>query len=220
MIHLVVKDFYVNRKYILLISLYLGFVLYFMGASDSYILFVMGIISYGTVTRSCYNDDKDRGGIFLKTLPIKASTIVFSKYFLGFVILLFTIILIMLFAIFSGDSPESYYGSIAGAIFTMSLVYAVYLPVFFKLGYMKAITFQTIFFIGIMALSFGIRSFANIAEHSNVINQEQWLIAILVNFIKMISKNTTTLIIIASIISLMMLTISIILSLKFYDKSA
>jgi len=220
MIHLILKDFYVNRKYLVFVFLFLSFTLLSMDNLELSILFVMSVISYGTVARSCYNDDRDRGGIFLRSLPIRASTIVFSKYVLGFVILLVTIAIFLLLSLIRGHGLEIYYGSISVAIFTMSLVYAIYLPVFFKYGYMKAITFQTMFFIGIMLSSAGFRSLTNIAKSSNVIDQDQWLIAILVDFIRMIPRDSTTLMIISCFTSLIMLTISIVLSLKFYNNSS
>lgn len=216
MLHLILKDFYINRKYILMILLYMGFILYSKGTSAPAILFGMSIVSYGILTRSCYCDDKDRGDTFLRTLPIKASTIVLSKYALGVLVMFGASIGLIFLALASGHSLHIYYSSIALSIFTVSLIYTIYLPVFFRYGYMKARTFQTIFFLVIMAASFGLRSLIDIVKSSIPINEGQWLIEPLTNLAKIILTRDVTLILTAIIISLIMLSISIALSLKFY----
>lgn len=217
MIHLVMKDFYVNKTYNLLILLYLGFLLFSKGTSAPAIIFGMSIVSYGMLTRSCFNDDKDRGDIFLRTLPIKASTIVVSKYLFGILVLLVAAVLFVLLAFFGGQNLSIYYASMGVAALSISLVYSIYLPVFFKYGYMKARTFQTIFFLAIMAVSFSLKSLIDIAKSSIPISKGQWLIAPMVNFIETISGSNTLLMVITCAASLVMLTISMILSLKFYD---
>lgn len=216
--HLVMKDFYVNRKYILIAILYLGFALFVTDNLAPSLVFALAI-SYGIVTRSCFNDDKDRGNIFLRILPIRASTIVISKYVLGLIILLMNISIFLLLFLIKGYGLEIYYGSVSMVIFTLSLVYAIYLPVFFKYGYMKAKTFQTIFFIGIMLFSFGFKAFVNLLQSLNILGQGLWLKEALINFIEMFPKDSITLMLLSCFGALIMLTISIIVSLKFYNDS-
>jgi len=218
MMHLVMKDFYVNKKYILIAVLYLGFALFATENLAPSLIFALAI-SYGIVTRSCFNDDKDRGSIFLRTLPIKASTIVISKYVLGLIIIFMNVLILLLFSLIKGNGLESYYGSISMVVFTLSLVYAIYLPVFFKYGYMKATTFQTIFFMGIMLFSFGFGALADIIQ-SISIGQGQWIKEALVNFIEMVPKDSTTLMLITCLVAFIMLTISTVISLKFYNESS
>lgn len=216
MIHLVIKDFYVNRKYILFILLYLGFILYSKSNSVPAMVFGMGIVSYGMLTRSCFNDDKDRGNIFLRTLPIRASTIVLSKYMLGIFILLFATVIFALLALIDGSGMDMYYASIAASSLTMSFTYSIYLPVFFKYGYIQARTFQTAFFIGIMGLSFGFKPLINIAKSAIPIKRGQWFIRPLTNLVSILSKDHEIFLFTAIILSIIMIVISIFLSMKFY----
>ena len=89
MFHLILKDFYISRKYLLLIILIAGFVsgTMFYDSKISGIVFPLVMICYGMLARSCYHDDKDRGDVFLRMMPIKPSTIVFSKYLFGLLLI-------------------------------------------------------------------------------------------------------------------------------------
>jgi len=215
-IHLIAKDLYVNRKYIFFVLLYLFFILYGKGTSAPAVVFGMSVVSYGILTRSCFNDDKDRGDIFLRTLPIKASTIVLGKYALGLIILLFAIALFAILAIIGGHSLYRYYPSISASVFIVAFVYAIYLPVFFKKGYIKAKTFQTIFFICVMAVSFGIRSLIDAVESAMPISQGERLLQPFINTVMFFSENYTILLLAVIMISTMMIAVSICCSLKFY----
>jgi len=218
MIHLVMKDFYVNRKYLLIAVLYLGFALFLTDNLAPTLIFALAI-SYGTVTRSCYNDDKDRGGIFLRALPIRASTVVLSKYLLGLTMILMNVLAFVLHSVIRGQGLETDYGNIMVIIFTLSLVYSVYLPVFFKCGYMKATSFQTIFFIGILVISFGFRALVDFMKSSNPAGG-QWLAQRVLNLAEMLPKDSTTLLILLCSVALVILTISAAISLKIYNDSS
>jgi len=212
------KDLYVNRKYIFIAILYLGFAMFFIPDNQSSSFVFAMAISYGIVTRSCFNDDRDRGGIFLRTLPIRASTIIISKYILGILILLMDILIFILLSIIGGQDLKILYESISLLVFALSLAYSVYLPIFFKYGYMKATTFQTVFFIGIMILSFTIRNLASIIGPLNIAGWQK-SIGALINFIELSAENCATLMLISYFIAFIMLTISAMISLKFYTDS-
>ena len=179
-------------------------------------VFGMGIVSYGMLVRSCFNDDKDRGDIFLRTLPIKASTIVLSKYMLGVLILLFATLLFALLALIGGNGLDEYYASVAASSLTMSFTYSIYLPVFFKYGYIKTRTFQTAFFIAIMGVSFGLKSLINMVKSTIPIEQGQWLIGPLTNLVSILSKDHVLFLFTAIMLSIIMIVMSIFLSMKFY----
>jgi len=202
------KDFYVNKKYILIAIVYLGFVLFVPDNVAPSFIFALAI-SYGIVTRSCFNDDQDRGGIFLRTLPIKASTIVISKYVLGITILLINMAIFTLLSLVRSHDFDMPYENISILILTLSFAYSVYLPVFFRYGYMKATTFQTMFFVGIMLLSFGLSSLRNIVKllYPNDLSC----------FTNILPNNGTTLMILSCFIAIIMLIISAVISLKFYN---
>jgi len=73
--------------------------------------------------------------------------------------------------------------------------------------------------MGIMLFSFGFGALADIIQ-SISIGQGQWIKEALVNFIEMIPKDSTTLLLITCLAALIMLTISTVLSLKFYNDTS
>ncbi|NLU09698.1 MAG: ABC-2 transporter permease [Tepidanaerobacter acetatoxydans] len=215
--HLVIKDLYVNRKYMSFVLLFLAAILVLKGSSAPMVLFGVGITSYGVLIRSCYYDDKDRGDIFLRTLPIKASTIVLSKYILGISVLFIVVAICLLFAILSGQNLDIYFASFAFSILAISIVYAIYLPIFFKYGYVKAATSQSVLFIIIMGASFGFKELINITNFPVPVNQLHRFLTPLINFINEISRSNIILLLTLSAVSLVILAVSAKLSIKFYD---
>ena len=221
MFHLVLKDFYINRKYFLLVILIAGLIsgTMFYESKISGIVFPLVIICYGMLTRSCYYDDKDRGDVFLRMMPIKPSTIVYSKYIFGLLVIVVGVLPYMAIAFLGkpfGLELNIEYGAIATSIFVISFAHSIYLPVFFKYGYMKARTFQTVFYIGIMILSLSLKSLIDTTKSVVPISQRQWLIKPLSNMIKAFSQNSIMSSLVCILISIIMLSISAIISVRLY----
>ena len=222
MFHLVAKDFYINRKYFLLVILIAGLIsgTMFYENNISGIVFPLVMICYGMLTRSCYHDDKDRGNIFLRMMPIKPSTIVFSKYVFGLLVIVVGFFPYMAISFLSkplGLELNIEYGAMAISVFIISFAHSIYLPVFFKYGYMKARTFQTVFYIGIMIVSLSLKSFIETIKLSIPISQGQWLIKPLSYMVKLFSQNNVMSSIMYILISFIMLGISAIASVRLYQ---
>lgn len=222
MFHLVAKDFYINRKYFLLVILIAGLVSGTMFYENNIfgIVFPLVIICYGMLTRSCYYDDKDRGDIFLRMMPIKSATVVFSKYIFGLLVIVMGFFPYMAISFLGkplGLELNIEYGAMAISVFIISFAHSIYLPVFFKYGYMKARTFQTVFYIGIMIVSLSLKSLIETIKLSVPISQVQWLIKPLSNMINVFSKNSVILSLMCILISFIMLAVSAIISVRLYQ---
>lgn len=216
-LHLVIKDFYVNRKYFLLLLLVAGFIFFADKVSGAIIPIIM--ISYGMLSRSCYNDDKDRGDVFLRTLPIKPSHIVFSKYIfgLGVVVIAF---LPYVFMVLTGklnlkSNADSF--SLVIPLLSICFMYAVYLPVFFRYGYVKARTFQTVLYVGLVLASVGLSSLIESVKISIPISQGQSLLKPLNHMAKLVIENDVILLVYAILISCLLLMASVMVSLRLYS---
>ncbi len=209
MIHLVMKDAYVNRKYLLLILILVCFILILSGPSSSVVLFAGGFASYSMLIRSCFYDDKDRGDIFLRTLPIKASTIVLSKYMFLLSMLIIVSGVSLLLSLLIKEDLRAYCMSFMFFIPIISFINAVYLPVFFKYGYEKATTCQTLLFLIMIFLPFGFEKIGSLMQ----VRDFNFLSSI-ISLITSSSIYTTFLAVCA--LSLVMLAISYKFSLKLY----
>lgn len=222
MFHLVAKDFYINRKYFLLVILIAGLVsgTMFYENKISGIVFPLVIICYGMLTRSCYYDDKDRGDIFLRMMPIKPATIVFSKYVFGLLVIVVGFFPYMAISFLGkplGLELNIEFNAMAVSVFIISFAHSIYLPAFFKYGYMKARTFQTVFYIGIMIVSLSLKSLIETIKLAAPISQGQWLIEPLSNMINAFSQNSVMLSLICILISFIMLAVSAIISVRLYQ---
>jgi ABC-2 type transport system permease protein len=215
-LHLVFKDFHVNRKYFLLIIVVAGMVFFTDQISGVVIPIIM--ITYGMLSRSCYNDDLDRGDVFLRTLPIKPSTIVFSKYLFGICVVALALLPYALLAIGGSFRAKSNIDtmSLAISILTISLMYCVYLPVYFKYGYMKARTFQTILYVGLALVSVAFSSMIEAVKRSIPMSQGQWLLIPLNRMAKFVVEKDAGLLAGTMIISAILLASSALLSLRLY----
>lgn len=94
MLSLIYKDFYQSRKTILILLL-VGTAFIFNLVHDEQYLMLSGfifMIVYGFISRNEYNEDKNRGYTLLRTLPIKSSKIVVSKFLSAFLITLLSVI--------------------------------------------------------------------------------------------------------------------------------
>lgn len=217
MLHLVFKDFHVNRKYFLLIIAVATIV--FFTDQLSGVIIPMIMITYGMLSRSCYNDDMDRGDVFLRTLPIKPSSIVFSKYIFGICVVVLALLPYAILALLGSAKVKSNVDTMfmGISIFTISLMCSVYLPVFFKYGYMKARTFQTVLYVGLALISVAFSSMIEAVKGSIPMSQGQWLLNPLNKMAKFVMEKDTGLFAIMMIISAILLASSALLSLRLYN---
>lgn len=110
------------------------------------------VLSYIMLQSSCAYDDKNKADILLNSLPLKRNTIVFARYLSTFV---FAAITILYYILLTGVIkilklpikvyPATFEG-IAGAIFALIVLISIYLPIYFKWGYIKSKIFNLIMF--------------------------------------------------------------------------
>lgn len=161
MFSLVLKDILLQKKMLLFAAAY-GVILliFFQDPVFSTMAYIMGAtaISYMFVVWSCAYDEKNNSHIVLNSLPISRAGIVRARYasiFL-FAILAFGLISIlgMMMKAISLPFPSRYPGwdDFLGVFFCLTLFSSLFLPLFFRFGYIKSRIigigmFVTVFFI-------------------------------------------------------------------------
>ncbi|UNC91072.1 ABC-2 transporter permease [Candidatus Contubernalis alkaliaceticus] len=147
MLNLVLKDFIVQKNYFLFALGYSFFIFFTFGykggplASAAYIMGTVAII-YMFVQNSCAVDEKNNSEIILLSLPLTRNNIVISKYISSVMFALFTLAVISivgfgLHTLGVGEILAITILETSAAVLLTSFFIALYLPVFFKLGYHK-----------------------------------------------------------------------------------
>lgn len=143
MIQLIKKDLLFNAKWALLlvlIAIAMPFVFYIDREETRLILwvYIIGAVLANShlVSKSCYLDDSAQAKRFLASLPVKKAQIVLSKYVLGLLCIVISLLLTALSS-FAFGFPPSIQG-IQIAVIYLLLYYAVFLGVFFRSNYSSA----------------------------------------------------------------------------------
>lgn len=217
MLHLVYKDIYVNRKYFLLVLLIAALIFFTERVAGMVLPVIM--IAYAMLSRSCYNDDLDRGDEFLRSLPIKKSHIVYSKYIFGIgvvVVAFFPFIIMTFIRLFEHWSNiDSLF--MAVSMLTVSFMFSVYLPVFFKYGYMKVRSFQTVLYVGLALVSVALSSAIDAVKKALPMDREMLLLGPLNNIAEAIIKQSAAAMVVAMVLSGFLLVLSALISVKLYE---
>ncbi|WP_053956427.1 ABC-2 transporter permease [Inediibacterium massiliense] len=163
MYNLFVKDFYLIKKRVKFIIFY-GFIMFFIfnaqGNHDHSMAYTAGIcmVGYTMMMYTTAYDDKNNSEVLLNSLPISRSNIVLSRY-LSIFIFAGVGVLSMMIAGFILKSFHLLHVSkmiefedLFGAIFALCFISFLYLPIYFKYGYIKAKMFNLILF----AIAFGV----------------------------------------------------------------
>ena len=162
MINLLVKDLLLLKKSIWLPFVYSSMIVFFFSKTDSaaQTIYIMGInmISYILIMYSTAYDDLNKSDIMLNSLPINRKDIVSERYLSIFVFILassiimaFTGVIMTLLGI-GGNIRIIKLSDIGMAATSLSIIVFLYLPVYFKLGYLKAklvnfLVFFAVFFL-------------------------------------------------------------------------
>lgn len=149
MTSLIWKDLVSQIKYLgILLLFYLIFSFGFQIPAEVFI----GVGVLMTSLRLGYLEDKNNTLLLLRTLPLKPSTIVFSKYLSILLIAAIFLSLSLGYLLFTGGwELERIAGSLA-ALTVMLLFAGFYFILFFKLGYSKASTYFRLFSLGVFVL--------------------------------------------------------------------
>lgn len=216
MFYLIKKDFMIQKRFVLLGLLYVVFFMFaFQGMGKAGFSAGIVAVSYMLINNTLAYDDKNKAELMLNSLPVKRRTIVFAKYIsifaffgLGVVAYLLVRAGLKLSGVqfsFVPISPEG----VLGALFSVTLLNSLHLPLFFKWGYLKSkmvnfVLFFAIFFGGLTGIDF-LKNRSDLA----------WVNGI-TKAINNLSGLQFTLSFLAFILTIIL--ISVALSLRFYQK--
>ncbi len=206
MYNLVLKDILIQKK-----QLFIIFALQRFGE----VMFSGGVVAftYILVVTSCAIEDKNKADVMLNSLPLKKSTIVLAKYASVFVyFVLGTAAYSILTSIFGiMELPIKIYPltlkNFIGGLVGVSLMYGIYLPIFFKVGYTRSKTINFILFFGFF---FGISYLVSILKKY----QNSALLKNITEFLQHNGDAAAAAIILA--LMLVILSVSYYISLKLY----
>lgn len=163
MFNLIRKEFMIQKKYLLYYVVYSIFMLFVFAASfnessqSAYIL--AGIsVAYMFIQYSCAIEDKNNSEKVLNSLPISRRIIVLSRYAAVMVFTMGVIILLSMIGYIVAKFGLMRIEAIGmidviTIIFTISILAGVYLPIYFKFGYIKAKILNIILFLGFFSAS-------------------------------------------------------------------
>lgn len=146
MISLILKDLYTQMKYVGLIALIYAIFTIAPGMPGEAFL-SMGVVM--TAFRLAYLEDKNNTLGLLRTMPVKASSIVFSKFFAELIVVaFFTLLSAVHLTGLTGRGVEGFYAGVAAM--SLVLIFAgVTFALSFRFGYMKASTYMRILFFAV-----------------------------------------------------------------------
>lgn len=163
MMNLIRKEFIILKKYFSYLILYTIFAVIAFSTSaemakSSYIISAVGII-YTLIQYGCAIEEKNKSERILNSLPIHRKDIVLSKYVSSILLSVITVIAVGITGMLASNLPFVYIHKIGLediiGIFTSTwLLISIYLPIYFKFGYIKGKLFNMgiffIFFFGSM----------------------------------------------------------------------
>jgi len=159
MLNLIVKDILIQKKIFLFGFIYIVLIMISFQQSGS-TMFGTSVVAftYILIQSACAYDDKNKSDVLLNSLPISRVTIVSARYvsifiFAAIATAYYLIISVIIRA--SGLPIQIYvvtFESVLGVLFALLLISSIYLPIFFKVGYIKS---KTINFIVFFIVFFG-----------------------------------------------------------------
>lgn len=170
MLSLMMKDIYLLKRTLAFSVLYLIIMLFAFSGMDNTVNFfaiIFVAITYMLMMSSCAMDDKSKADVMLNSLPLSRSAIVCAKYLMVLVYMLFAFAIYIVAAWVIGRlnlMPNLYHMNMEGialAFFTSSFMTGIYLPLYFKFGYIKSriwnflLLFGIIFGIGTLKINIG-----------------------------------------------------------------
>ena len=157
MLNLIKKEFLVQRKYSLIFFGYSIFMLIAFslspGGTVESVYAVAGVaITYMFVQYSCAIEDKNNSEKILNSLPVSRNKIVFSKFISVILFSVFvTVIIGLLGELFTRLSflyiKKISIEEIISILTAAWILASVYLPIYFKFGYIKAKLFNIVIFL-------------------------------------------------------------------------
>lgn len=216
MYNLIIKDILIQKKQVAFSIAYLAFILVaFQGMGEAMLPMGLVALTYMLSMTSCAYEDKNKSDIMLNSLPIKKANIVAAKYMSVFVYLAMGVIAYTLFTkiIIVAQIPLKTYPitleAFIGGLVAVSLMVGIWLPIYFKFGYMKLrVVNFVLFFLFFFGTSF-------LTKYFQEQQSSQWVQNI-INLLN--SQENITIALITAVIVIIFLIISYALSVRFYIK--
>lgn len=171
MFKLVLKDILVQKKTLAFALIYIIFTIFaFEGLVTGVFPTACVAVVYMLLLTACAYEDKNKCDIMINSLPIERKNVVLAKYLSVYIYALISAAvyfvattLLQLVKVPVNIYPISL-ESFTGALFAVSLTSSLFLPVFFKLGYIKSKIFNFILFFLVFG---GIGAIGTFLSHSN-----------------------------------------------------
>ncbi len=216
MYNLIIKDILIQKKQVAFSIAYMAFILVaFQGMGEAMLPMGLVALTYMLSMTSCGYEEKNKSDIMLNSLPIKRTNIVAAKYLSVFVYFAMGMIAYVLFTkvIIMIQVPLKTYPitleAFIGGFVAVSLMTGIWLPIYFKFGYMKLRVLNfVLFFLFFFGTSYLTKFFK---EKQN----SQWVQDI-INFLN--SQGNIRIALIIATMVIIFLIISYGLSVRFYSK--
>jgi ABC-type transport system involved in multi-copper enzyme maturation permease subunit len=161
MLSLIIKDIMIQKKSVAY-SLFFGFIMIiaFQGqqGNGAYIIGALAIVFLLTSGVFAY-DERNKGDILINSLPVSRKDVVTARYLSLLVFSIAAVIIVSLVGAainISGIPHELSYISIPdiAAIFLVSsIMFSIYIPIYFKFGYLKSRMANIILYIAVLSVS-------------------------------------------------------------------
>jgi ABC-2 type transport system permease protein len=167
-LRIAIKDFQIQLRSILY-YLFAGLVLIVMfsiiGLTQKQMVYSVAVfaILYGFVNKALYEDEKNNTLRLLASMPVKRDIIVYARYLSTFVLIIVLYISIWSFSMISDiltieHTDNVTFIMVVSLFMLFTVMLSIYLPLAFKLGYIKAAGINRFVFLGLFALIGGVIS--------------------------------------------------------------
>jgi ABC-type transport system involved in multi-copper enzyme maturation permease subunit len=186
----------------------------FQGVGGAMFITSVTAVTYLFIMTACAYDDKNKSDIMLNSLPIGRKKVVLSRYIsiFAFALVAIAIYIIMAGVIKLASLPIKVRATtiedVCGSIASLVIITSVYLPVFFKVGYIKS---KILNFVLFFSMFFGVSMLAGFIKEHKISSTA------VVNFVQFLERQSDiTITSVLMVIMLIILLISYSLSVKFY----
>lgn len=163
MISLIMKDFIIQKKNLknyILIGLFLGFIFTFNENEQLSFVLPIFLIIFGFIGRASYEDEANHSIRWIAALPIKKATVVQARYISValasiFTVLIFeliknTLVSLKVITIEAGSESSLPFFLV---ILVFVAIISVYMPMIYKMGYIRAANVYRFIIFGFLGLS-------------------------------------------------------------------
>jgi len=216
MLNLILKDILVQKRILIFGLLYGVFIFFALSQPPfSQVIYSMGAtaISYIFILTALQADFKNNSIIILNSLPVKRSEIVASKYLFLFAVIALSFLILAVAGLLINVSPLPFrvkYPELSDLIITflsVGILLSVYIPVYFKTGGRWIQIVNVLFFLFIF--------FAPSTVFSYFMDNKERPLAI--HMMRYFSENVLPVYLAAVFLTLLILAVSFICSLKIYS---